>query len=59
MGIELRFKNSYHNHTYKFPCCVDQNDENEEFENRSTIFYDLNSNCEVAKKPLSKKTLSL
>jgi hypothetical protein len=58
MEIELRFKNSHHNHSYKFPGCVGQDNENNEFNSNDTILYDLHSNCEVMSKPVSRKVPS-
>lgn len=62
MEIDLRYKNSSHNRTYKFPYREDSpNEESDEesFPNSNAVLYDLHSQSEVIKKTLSTKTLSL
>lgn len=61
MEINLRFKNSLHNHTYKFPVFENSFDEEEEegLLSHPDILYDLHSQAEVVKKSISTKTLSL
>ena len=60
MEINLRYKNSTHNHSYKFPVYENSFDEDQDqFPNSNEVLYDLHSQTEVVKKSVSTKTLSL
>lgn len=46
MEIDLRFKNSLHNHTYKFPFCIDEQSDglqDFEFPTQAVVLYDLHT----------------